>query len=518
VVGRNPHQMATVSISAPGLSGGLLYNNGSNNARVCITSETGEFDMETIKNWQDEGFDVVYVALDGGGKEYEGRLRGVKEGLGVGENYAVIAYGEAANYCLDYYLKSQNANRLCALIAYYPSVIPDTRSRFPLSLPVLVHLAGDSVDVTTIPVALGLQGKKRRKTRPINPGIGTGERLELAYPAYTYNHAPPGFAEHDMEEYDHLAAGLAWARTLEVLRKGFSREADLERRWEEHQEAKFFASNLTRTMDAYISQKKPAVTYVPTVSGGIGTQALRRFYEHHFIGKLPQSMRIRLLSRTTGADRVVDELYVSFEHSQEIPWMLPGVPPTNKRVEIIIISIVSLRAGHLYSEHTYWDQASVLVQVGLLDPKLVPQSAQGVDRLPVVGREAARRILHEDPEEEQVDYHNRMIRRARALRNRSSRASQAGEESAAELKSEGETPMPIREQKKGKSVQEKGTPHPGPAMASNGGAHDSNENGDDDHAAANEKESTEKESTVKAKSETANHNAFVQEGSDENEQ
>jgi hypothetical protein len=103
--------------------------------------------------------------------------------------------------------------------------------------------------------------------------------------------------------------------------------------------------------------------------------------------------------------------------------------------------------------------------------------------------------------------------------------------------------MPIREQKKGKSVQEKGTPHPGPAMASNGGAHDSNENGDDDHAAATEKESTdkestekestdkestekestekestEKESTLKAKSETANHNAFVEEGSDENEQ
>lgn len=82
--------MATVSINAPGLSGGLLYNNGSNNARVCITSETGEFDMDTIKNWQDEGFDVVYLPLDGGGKEYESRLKAVKEGLGVGENYAVI--------------------------------------------------------------------------------------------------------------------------------------------------------------------------------------------------------------------------------------------------------------------------------------------------------------------------------------------------------------------------------------------------------------------------------------------
>lgn len=82
--------MATVSINAPGLSGALLYNNGSNNARVCITSETGEFDMQTIKNWQDEGFDVVYLPLDGGGKDYEGRLKGVREGLGVGENYAII--------------------------------------------------------------------------------------------------------------------------------------------------------------------------------------------------------------------------------------------------------------------------------------------------------------------------------------------------------------------------------------------------------------------------------------------
>jgi hypothetical protein len=82
--------MALLSINAPGLSNGLLYNNGDNNARVCITSETDEFDMETIKDWQDEGFDVVYLPLNGGGKDYESRLMGVKEGCGVGENYAVI--------------------------------------------------------------------------------------------------------------------------------------------------------------------------------------------------------------------------------------------------------------------------------------------------------------------------------------------------------------------------------------------------------------------------------------------
>lgn len=102
-----------------------------------------------------------------------------------------------------------------------------------------MHLAGKSVDVTTIPTALGLQGKRRRKTRPINPGIGTGERAQLAYSAFTYDYAQPGFAETDLDEYDHLAAGLAWTRTVQVLRKGFSRDVDLERRWEEHQEGKF---------------------------------------------------------------------------------------------------------------------------------------------------------------------------------------------------------------------------------------------------------------------------------------
>ena len=166
-------------------------------------------------------------------------------------------------------------------------------------------------------------------------------------------------------------------------------------------------------MDPYVSHITPAATYAPTMSGGIGSYALRRFYEQHFLGTLPPSMRLRLVSRTVGADRVVDELYASFSHTQEIPWMLPGVPPTNRSVEIILVSIVSMKAGRLHSEHVYWDQASLLVQVGLLDPKLVPDGVQGVDRLPVVGRESARRILHEDPETEEV-YHNKLIRRSHA--------------------------------------------------------------------------------------------------------
>ncbi|KAJ5116735.1 hypothetical protein N7456_001083 [Penicillium angulare] len=489
--------MASISINAPGLSNGLLYNNGDNNARLCITSETGEFDEDTITNWQDEGFDVLYLPLNAGGKDYEDRLRSVKEGLGVGENYGVLAFGEAASYCLDYYSNGQNCSRLCCLIAYYPTIIPDTRVRFPLGLDVLVHLAGKSIDVSVTPTVVGLQGKKRRRTRPINPGIGTGERLKLAYPTFTYDYAQPGFAEHDMEEFDNSAADIAWARSIKVVRKGFSRHVDLEKCWEDHQENKFFASNLANTLDSYVKNKTPAVTYTGTMSGGIGAPALKRFYSKFFMGKLPPSMRIRLVSRTTGSDRIVDELYISFQHTQEVPWMLPGVPPTNKNVEIILVSIVSLRGGRLYSEHVYWDQASVLLQVGLLDPKLVPNGVQGVEKLPIVGRDAARRILHEDPEVEQEDYHNRLIRRAhaRARRERDEKSSQAAEESGAELKSEAEQSVGGKADDKGKSVLEKRPPKL--ARSGTGKTEETKKEADEDDDGAE----TETESTVKSKGE-----------------
>lgn len=161
-------------------------------------------------------------------------------------------------------------------------------------------------------------------------------------------------------------------------------------------------------MDTFVTHKRPSVTFTPTLTGGIGAQHLRHFYENHFLQNKPPSMRMRLISRTIGADRVVDEIYTTFDHTQEMPWMLPGVPPTNKRVEIIMVSIVGFKAGKLYSEHIYWDQASVLVQIGLLDPKLLPEGVQGVKRLPVVGNEAARRIMLDNPSSSK-DFHNKLI-------------------------------------------------------------------------------------------------------------
>jgi hypothetical protein len=105
-------------------------------------------------------------------------------------------------------------------------------------------LAGDEVDVVTSPQALGLQGKRRVATRKIQPGVGTGERLNISYPTFTYEFAEPGFAENDLDEYDHATAELAWTRTLDVLRRAFRKESDLERAWENNTESAYMFASL----------------------------------------------------------------------------------------------------------------------------------------------------------------------------------------------------------------------------------------------------------------------------------
>ena len=99
----------------------------------------------------------------------------------------------------------------------------------------------------------------------------------------------------------------------------------------------------------------------------------------------PDDTQLIPLSRTVGADRVVDELLFRFTHDREIDWMLPGVEPTGKLVEIALVAIINFRGDKLYHEHIYWDQASVLVQVGLLDPS----------NLPAAGIATAHKVLDE---------------------------------------------------------------------------------------------------------------------------
>jgi len=136
----------------------------------------------------------------------------------------------------------------------------------------------------------------------------------------------------------------------------------------------------------------PVVLHVPTSIGARGRTAVRRFYADYFIGHQAQDMRLELVSRTASVDRVVDEMTISFTHDVEIPWVLPGAAPTGRRVVVPLVAVVGMRGGLIDSEHIYWDQASVLAQVGLLDPTGLPVT--GVEQAEAVTPDAGAELFN----------------------------------------------------------------------------------------------------------------------------
>ena len=151
--------------------------------------------------------------------------------------------------------------------------------------------------------------------------------------------------------------------------------------WEEHTAYEFEVHSTEKTLSTMTDN--PVNINVPLLTGGVGLEEVRKYYSEHFIPKNPPDTEVVILSRTVGEDRLVDEMIQRFTHTIEMDYMLPGIPPTGRRVEIPVIVVVEFRDGKIASEHIYWDQASVLVQVGLLDP----------ESLPVVGSESARKML-----------------------------------------------------------------------------------------------------------------------------
>jgi carboxymethylenebutenolidase len=156
---------------------------------------------------------------------------------------------------------------------------------------------------------------------------------------------------------------------------------NFERLWEEHTSHEFVTHDTESTLATMVDDAH--VNHVPVMTGGCGKEALRTFYSRDFIPCMPPDTKLTPISRTIGESQLVDEMIFSFTHTLEMPWMLPGIPPTNCYVEIPLVAIIGFRDGKLVSEHIYWDQASVLRQIGLLnDP-----------RLPVCGAETARKVV-----------------------------------------------------------------------------------------------------------------------------
>jgi carboxymethylenebutenolidase len=174
----------------------------------------------------------------------------------------------------------------------------------------------------------------------------------------------------DKQAEQSSVAGLTAAQRLIV------------RLWGEHVEHEFVtrdteATLATMTEDSYVN-------HVPVITGGLGRDQLREFYGKYFISQMPPDTELVPISRTIGDDQLVEEMIFRFTHTIKMDWMLPGVAPTGKRVEVPLVAIIRFKDGKLAHEHIYWDQASVLVQLGLID----------ASKLPVAGSESARKVLH----------------------------------------------------------------------------------------------------------------------------
>lgn len=162
------------------------------------------------------------------------------------------------------------------------------------------------------------------------------------------------------------------------------RATDLSAIFDEHVADEFEAKDLDATMQTMVAE--PYVTHVPTLAGGVGADEVRRFYGSHFIGTWPDDVGITEVSRTVGDDRVVAELVMSFTHDRVMDTLLPGMPPTGRAVRLPVVVVMGFERDKVAYEHIYWDQASLLVQVGALDRS----------ELPVTGAEQAAKLLDKD--------------------------------------------------------------------------------------------------------------------------
>lgn len=200
---------------------------------------------------------------------------------------------------------------------------------------------------------------------------------------HVYPGCAAGFIDDGQANYDKPAALMAYSRTLAMLRKVLGPIFDLNHLWEQHCYFEFATRDVDSVMTTMVAE--PYVNHVPTMTGGVGHDQLKRFYKYHFVHSNPADTKLIPVSRTIGADRIVDEFVFCATHDREIDWLLPGLAPTGKYFEVPMLAVIRFRGDKLYNEHIYWDQASVLVQIGVLNP----------EGLPVAGRQTAQKLIDE---------------------------------------------------------------------------------------------------------------------------
>ncbi|KAF8897177.1 hypothetical protein BD779DRAFT_355063 [Infundibulicybe gibba] len=240
-------------------------------------------------------------------------------------------------------------------------------STHPLNIPTMIHI-------------------------PSAPSTTTPNATAHVYP----NAKSPFFILPQTQDYDSPSASLAHTRTLVFLRKHLGGPFfDLEAIWEEHTHFEFVERSVAKTMGTMVAE--PYVNHIPTMTGGMGRENLTAFYRDHFIFANPADVALNPISRTIGPDRIIDEFIYTITHDKVIPWFLPGVPPSGRKLEVPLMAVVCVRGDRLYNEHIWWDQATALFQAGVLPTHVdYPGDTSGKKlRLPVAGVETAAMLKDE---------------------------------------------------------------------------------------------------------------------------
>lgn len=328
-------------------------------------------DPEPVQKWAEEGFSVAAVTLSPSSifdqtsaisvlkRAIDGLLQ-VRE-LDTRDKFAVIVY-DSDPAVLDALIGLEGLPIAC-LISYGASPrITYPKPRFATLLHVLQKT--DVAENTTI---------------------------------YSYSVQSPHFVLPQTLGYDSGSASLAHSRSLVFLRKWLGGPLfDLEVIWDRHCYFEFEVRSVAKTMATMVQE--PYVNHVPTMTGGVGRAALTEFYRDHFIFSNPDDTSTQVISRTVGPDRIIDEFIFRATHDRTIDWLLPGVPPTGRKLSIPMIAVVNIRGDRLYNEHIWWDQATALLQTGCLPthvPYSAPDGTKEILRLPVTGIQSAHMLLDE---------------------------------------------------------------------------------------------------------------------------
>jgi carboxymethylenebutenolidase len=139
----------------------------------------------------------------------------------------------------------------------------------------------------------------------------------------------------------------------------------LEQLWADHLKGEFESKDVEATLATMVEDA--SVNHMPVNTGGKGKDALRRFYRDDFIPSWPEDLEMLPVNRVIGEGQLVDELRLSFTHSKPMPWFLPNVAPTLRKVVVEVVVVAQFHDGKLACERIYWDHANVLRQVGLLN-------------------------------------------------------------------------------------------------------------------------------------------------------